>query len=156
MNIAKEIAALEQMTVKDLRAKYAEVFDETTNSGNKAWLIKRIAWRLQANAEGGLSERARQRAAELANESDLRRYPPILKHPATTVAVASPRAKDLPPSGTIITRPYKGRTLQVQVLDSGFEFEGEQYPSLSAIAKSVTGSHCSGRAFFGLGKEAKQ
>jgi hypothetical protein len=52
------------------------VFGEATRAGNKSWLIKRIAWRLQALAEGDLSERARQRAKELANDADLRLSPP--------------------------------------------------------------------------------
>ncbi|MFM7056607.1 MAG: DUF2924 domain-containing protein [Planctomycetota bacterium] len=54
------------MTVKELRAKFADVCGDETRSGNRAWLIRRIAWRLQANHEGGLTERARQRARELA------------------------------------------------------------------------------------------
>jgi hypothetical protein len=72
LNVAKEVAALERMTVKDLRAKYAEVWSELTNANNKGWLVRRIAWRLQALAEGDLSERARQRAAELAKDADVR------------------------------------------------------------------------------------
>jgi hypothetical protein len=71
-NVGKELAALQRMTVKELRTRYAEVFGEATNANNRAWLVKRIAWRLQALAEGDLSERARQRAAELANDADLR------------------------------------------------------------------------------------
>ena len=66
VNTAKEVAALERMTVGELRLRYAEVFNEETKAGNKAWLIKRIAWRLQSLEEGDISERARQRAAELA------------------------------------------------------------------------------------------
>jgi len=58
--IAREVAALNRMTVTELRARHIEVFGEATRSGNKDWLRKRIAWRIQANAEGGLSERARR------------------------------------------------------------------------------------------------
>ncbi len=62
MSIAKEVAAMQRMTVAELRAKYAEVFGEETRCRHKDYLLRRIAWRLQANAEGGLSERARRRA----------------------------------------------------------------------------------------------
>ena len=55
-----------------------------------------------------------------------------------------------PRPGTILTRRYKGRTLQVEVLEHGFALEGKTYRSLSAVAKAVTGSHCSGHFFFGL------
>jgi hypothetical protein len=156
LNVARELAALQRLTVKELRARYAEVFGEETNAHNKAWLVKRIAWRLQALAEGDLSERARQRAAELANDADLRLNPPK----ALPVALAEPAAckvlpfrpdDRLPPPGTILTRKYKGEVLQVKVLPHGFEYEGQVYRSLSAVAKAITGSHCNGYLFFRLG-----
>ena len=82
LNVGKELAALQHMSVSDLRSCYADVFGETTNTRHKDWLIKRIIWRMQAMAEGDLSERARQRAVELANDADLRRRPP--KSPPAT------------------------------------------------------------------------
>ena len=51
-NLAAEIAALPRLRVSELRAKFAQVFSEPTQSHNKVWLVKRIAWRLQARAEG--------------------------------------------------------------------------------------------------------
>jgi hypothetical protein len=71
LNAARELVALGRLTLKQLRTKYAEVFGEETPAHNKAWLVKRIACRLQALAEGDLSERARRRAAELACDADL-------------------------------------------------------------------------------------
>src|SRR3954468_17814017 len=76
LNVTKEVATLNRMAVQDLRARYAEVFGDETKTGNKPWLVKRIAWRLQAMEEGDLSERARRRAHELANDADLRMSPP--------------------------------------------------------------------------------
>ena len=163
LNVGKEVAALERMTVQRLRLRYAEVFGEPTNANNKVWLLKRIAWRLQARAEGDLSERARKRAAELANDADLRLSPPRPRpaEPAPgggTATATLVRGGDdrLPPPGSVITREYKGRTLQVKVLPQGFEFEGEVYKSLSAVANAVTGQHCNGFHFFRIGKEAAQ
>ena len=156
MNVAREVAALKRMTVKELRGRYLDVFGETTRSGNKDWLWKRIAWRMQANAEGDLTERARRRAEELANDADLRlRRQPDRPAPsaAGTTRTAKvdfgSRAGELMP-GTLLTRPYKGRMVTVTVLDNGFEHEGEVYRSLSAVAKAVTGSHWNGNYFFGL------
>jgi hypothetical protein len=71
-DVAKELAALPRMGLTALREKYAEVFGEGTASKNLPWLRRRIAWRIQANAEGDLSERAKARAAELARDADLR------------------------------------------------------------------------------------
>ncbi len=62
LNVGKELAALQRLTVKELRTRYAEVFGEPTNANNRAWIVKRLAWRLQALAEGDLSERARRGA----------------------------------------------------------------------------------------------
>jgi hypothetical protein len=150
LNVGMEVAAFQRMTVKELRAKYAEMFGEETPANNKGWLVKRIAWRLQALAEGGLSERARQRAADLANDADLRLSPPKAKaSPAlaerTKTAVFHVKGDDrLPLPGTIISRKYKGETLHVKVLPHGFEFEGAVFKSLSAVAKAITGQHCNG------------
>ena len=161
LNVAKELAALRNMTVGELRAKYAEVYGETTNGRHKIWLVKRIIWRMQALAEGDLSERARLRAAELANDADLRRKPPKLVTATANVEsrnkiITSPvNGSRLPPSGSTITRPYKGQQLEVAVLSDGFEFEGEQYKSLSAVAKKITGSHCNGFHFFRLNGSAR-
>jgi hypothetical protein len=157
LNVGKEVAALKRMTVKDLRVRYAEAFGEETRANNKAWLVKRIAWRLQARAEGDLSERARRRAAELADDADLRLSPPRVA-PAgsdatertTTGTLSLSNDRRLPPPGAILTRRYKAETLQVKVLPVGFEFEGEVYKSLSSVAKAITGSHCNGFLFFAL------
>src|SRR5438132_11287334 len=114
VNVAKEMAALEAMTVSELRAKYAQVFGEETRVGNKAWLIKRIIWRLQALAEGDLSERARRRAVELAQDADLRLSPPRQKRTAPASVQKNGKARalingHLPVPGTILTRWYKGK-----------------------------------------------
>ena len=76
MNVGKEMAALKRMTVTELRKKHVDIFGEQTRSGHKEYLVKRIAWRIQAQAEGDLSERARRRAEELANDADLRTHAP--------------------------------------------------------------------------------
>jgi hypothetical protein len=161
LNVAKEVAAMKRMTMRELREKYAEAFGDTTNANNRTWLIRRISWRLQARQEGDLSERARRRAAELANDADLRLNPPAAKDTEAaadrTVTDVLPLRADhrLPPPGSVIARTYKGEDLQVKVLDEGrFEFEGAVYGSLSAVAKAVTGQHCNGYHFFKLRKEA--
>jgi hypothetical protein len=154
-NLKREIALLDEMTVTDLKRRYAEVFGEESRSGNKDFLRKRLAWRFQALAEGDLSERARQRAEELANDADLRVRPPRapVAPPApertTTRRLPVHNSRRLMP-GTILSRPYKGRTVTVTVVNDGFECAGESYRSLSAVAKAVTGAHWNGNHFFGL------
>src|SRR5262245_7401631 len=155
LNVQKELAALGRMTVGQLRDRYAEVNGEPTRSFHKEFLVRRIIWRLQAIEEGDLTERARMRATEIANDADLRlRPPPQLRlgandGPSVTKSLKLAADDRLPVPGSLLTRDYKGRRLVVRVLSKGFEFEGEVYRSLSAIAKAVTGTHWNGWLFFG-------
>src|SRR5690242_6293414 len=116
INVTKELASLERRTTRELRETYPEVFLEECRSHNRVWLIRRILWRMQANAEGDLSERARQRAAEIANDADLRfKAPPDRRRgtspaPSAVVRTAAVKFlgdKRLPMPGTILTRSYK-------------------------------------------------
>jgi len=158
LDITKELAALSRMSVGQLHDRYAEVFGEAARSRHRQYLVRRIAWRIQANAEGGLSDRALRRAEKLANDADVRVTPPrgALARPMRTTprpdVVAVPPGYDprLPRPGTVIVRDYKGRRLVVTVLVDGFEHDGEHYRSLSAVAKAITGSHINGFRFFGL------
>jgi hypothetical protein len=154
MNVVQEVATLEAMTVAELRVRYAQVFGEATRVGHKTWLIRRIAWRLQALSEGDLSERARRRAAELGNDADLRLIPPRSAQAIPTGRVCSAKLEEpdprLPPTGQILRRLYKGRMRHVRILSQGFELEGAVYRSLSAVAKAITRSHTNGFLFFRL------
>ena len=148
LGIQAELTAMATMTVGQLRERYACLFQEESRSGNRRYLIKRMAWRLQSLESGSLSERALQRAMQLAGESEIRVGPPRSSAEARLVVE---RDRRLPPPGSRITRVYKGRTLQVIVLEQGFELEGQSYRTLSALARTITGSHLNGYAFFKLG-----
>ena len=123
------------------------------------WPVRRAAVMAGQLAEGDLSQRARQRALELANDADIRLSPPRPKkvavapapRPQRTASQVAPKIDRLPRPATILTRVYKGEALQVKVLEHGLAFEGALYPSLSAVAKAITGSHCNGFLFFRLG-----
>ena len=155
------VAAVEELArlkVAELKIKYHEVFGETSKSSNRDFLFRRIAWRLQANAAGDLSARARRRAAEIADEADLRTRAPrgfltgtVVGSPVTRVALSRPQ-KDwrLPAPGTLITRRLDDRQIVVKVLEDGFEYDSRCFRSLSAIAREVTGTRWNGLLFFGL------
>ncbi|HEV2293856.1 MAG TPA: DUF2924 domain-containing protein [Tepidisphaeraceae bacterium] len=155
-SMEQTIAALRTMSAGQLREKYVEVFGEPSRSGNKDYLFKKIAWRVQSLAEGGLSERARRRAEELARDADIRttipRPPKVaVNAPVRTTTLKLPTPHDrLPIPGTLLTRTYRGKHVAVTVLADGFDYEGQVYRSLSAVAKVVTGSHWNGHLFFGL------
>ena len=159
--LAEQLTALAAMSAAQLRMEYFRLFGEGTRSHNRVWLGRRIAWRLQALAEGGLSERAQKRARELACDADLRLTAPRMNRRSqeanTGSAAPNPGCTDPPPVpntglsiGTLLTRRYKGAVLEVHVTTAGFEYRGTVYRSLSAVAKAITGSHLSGHAFFHL------
>lgn len=137
INVAAELAALQRLTVGQLRTRYAEVFGESTRSGNRPHLIKRIIRRMQALRDGGISDRARRRAAELLDESRLRNFAPQPRAGPTTNPLVE--VGTIPPSdtrlipGTVLRRKYENRTLLVRVLSNGFEFDGEFFRLLTAI-----------------------
>ncbi len=88
IRLVKEIESLKKLTTGGLRQKYEQVFGEPSRSNHKDFLFRRIAWRLQAQAEGDLSERARRRALEIANDADLRTRAPkqiAQRDPACTI-----------------------------------------------------------------------
>jgi Protein of unknown function (DUF2924) len=93
----REIDALRQQTVGQLRVKYLKVFQQESRSNNQKFLVRRIAWRMQANAEGGLSERARQRTVVVTEEADLRIRAPqsFLKEWHKETAIRSSRLLEL-------------------------------------------------------------
>ena len=153
-NIVREVEALDRMSVPELREKYHEVFGEEARSTHKDFLRKRIAWRLQANEEGGLSGRALRRAKELANDADLRLLAPAAR---TVIRPFRPsHDRRLPMPGTVLQREYHGQTVTVTVLDTGFEYAGQVFTSLSAVARAITGTRWNGYLFFGIaGKGGK-
>ncbi len=143
------IAELATMTATELRSRYAELFGESAPTRHRQRLLRRILWRLQALAEGDLSERARRRARELADDAELRLTAP--RPPREPIPRAAPKvAPRLPRPGSVITRFYKQRLVEVTVTRDGLLYEGRRYRSLSAVAGEVTGSHVNGFRFFGL------
>ena len=150
----QHIDQLRHMTTAQLQLKYRELFGQPSHSNHKDYLFRRVAWRMQAVAEGGLSERARAYAREIATDADLRLCAPkkpIETQPAVRVANASRQLDPrVPPPGTQLIKQYKDETLTVTVLENGYQYGEHVYKSLSAIARRVTGTQWNGYLFFGL------
>src|ERR1035441_3820497 len=126
--IHEQIEVLRYMTVGQLKEKYREAFGEVSRSNHKQFLFRRIAWRIQANAEGGLSERARRRALEIADDADLRIRAPrnflkgALDETRTVESRISPASDPrLPLPGTLLVRRFQGQDVIVRVREDGFE-----------------------------------
>ena len=151
--VLRDIENLRRMSVGGLREKYREVFGEDSRSHHKGFLFRRVAWRLQAVAEGGLSERARRRALEIANDADLRIRAPKDFGPQgadaarrTVVGIIDGRRDcRLPEPGTLVTREFKGQTFVVKVLADNTSprdllgAAGEQEDFRSIFARAAQG-----------------
>ena len=166
-DMPSQLAALETMNVPALAEKYRELYGEPTRSRNRAYLKKRLAWRIEANFQGDLSQGAIARIQQLGDQLP-ERWQMRLGQPASAPAAASdaatkpdaalstattePRDPRVPPVGTVVRRVFDGKTHEVTVCVEGFEYEGRKYKTLSAIANQIAGSRWNGFLFFGLKK----
>jgi hypothetical protein len=156
-SIAAQIKALQKMSLAELQARWLEVFGKEATQRNRSYLWRRLAWRLQEDFYGTLPAEDRAKIEEYRRQFES--TPPETwfprgcgaKQKTATRPLRDPR---LPSPGTILTRRYKGRQLNVKVGEKDFEFRGRKYRSLSAIATEVTGSRWNGFLFFGLTKGA--
>lgn len=149
--VTRELGKLQRLTLAQLQAKHEALFRKTARTRNLVFLRKKLAWRIQELAEGGLSLAAQERIQDLMPEAltgttRRKKSKPALK-PAPRPSGRDPR---LPPAGTIIERIYQGDTFRVEVLTTGFRFRSRTHRSLSAIAKLITGTSWNGFLFFGL------
>ncbi len=158
MALIRRLKEVRRMSVPTLQKTYREVFGEETRSSHKQYLFRRIAWQLQAQSGGGLSAEAVRRAADIADDADLRlggpkgfwSWPEQAKPKERPLSSAGHRDARLPQPGAVLTRRHQGREVVVRVLEGGFEYQSRHYRSLSAIAREVTGTRWNGLLFFGL------
>ena len=155
-SVIRQIHRLRQMSVGELQIEWQKLCGEATRSRNRDYLWKRLAWRVQELAHGGLSESAQRRIEQLAPDAFTRaRTPNQRAHVADPAPAEKPqrsvRDPRLPVVGSVITKTYKGRELRVVVREDGFEHDGQMFGSLTALAKQVTGSRSiNGKLFLGL------
>ena len=152
MDVYAQIEELGRMRIGELRERYQEVFGEPTTHAHKQHLVRRIAWRLQALAEGDLSERAHRRALKIADDRDLRvNVPARVMHLGRGAVKRKPIQPDprRPLPGSVLSRAFRSQTIEVKVLEDEFEYQGQRYGSLSAIARAATGTRWNGPIFFG-------
>ena len=153
--LRRRLEMLKQMSVSELQDAYYEAHGKATNNRNRTWLIKRTYFRIQELFTGvSLSERACERIRELAEGQEVRSRPAVLPELPPEPAVA--RDPRLPPAGTVIRRAHEGTVHEVQVLEDGFEYDGQHYTSLSTIARVITGTTWNGFLWAGLTTRKKR
>lgn len=160
-SMLSQIAKLQRMSVAELQAEWFRLYGEPTRSRNRQFLFRRLAWRVQELAYGGLSNASKQRIDALALEEFVRIRTPAVAAPAGVSERYGQRSHVYrdpcrPIPGTLITKTYKGRELRVNVREDGLELDGTMYPTATALAKTVTGSKSiNGWLFLGVSKRKR-
>jgi hypothetical protein len=139
--ICDQIAKLGLLSRPELLTLWRRHYDKAAPPGiRREILVPFLAHRIQENAHGGLKPCALAELRRIAKALERNR--------ASTVPIARPRIK----TGTRLFREWRGHTHEVFVTESGYEYRGTDYRSLSEIARKITGTRWSGPAFFGLKK----
>ena len=125
------------MSLNELRKKWVDLFGSDPANLSKQYLVRRLAYRVQELTLGGLSKATREKLTSWA------------ENPKETEK-KTVREKSALQSGTRLLRDWHGERYEVIVQEDGFLFQGKKYRSLSAIARSITGTHRGGRRLFGL------
>ena len=132
-----------EASLDELRREWRRLYHSDAPRISRDLLILGIGYRLQEIEHGGLGKATRRKLRTLA------------KALRTTGRIGPTPGLSLKP-GARLVREWHGRTHTVTVTEDGFEYAGTSYPSLTKIAKKITGAHWSGPRFFGLlatGKE---
>ena len=137
--IPARLAALKTTSTADLKAQWRELFGREPPPYNRRYLESRLAYRIQELAYGGLKPGTLRRLERLGEQVD-----------GGKDATRRRRSDKKPMAGTRLVREYQGVEHAVTVTDTGYEWQGRPYRSLSAIARAITGTRWNGPLFFGL------
>lgn len=137
--VLARLAALKAMSVRELKADWAKLFGSEAPNNSRPFLEQRLAYRIQELTFGGLSKPARQLLDALADEVEGKKV--------RKSVISDPRN---PVIGTRLVREWNGVEHVITVLRDGFDWQGQRYKTLSAIARKITGTQWNGYRFFGL------
>lgn len=137
--VTSKLAALELLTMEEIKPQWRKYFNQDPVRFQREYMVRRIAYQIQAQAYGGLPKTITNKLSRLAEDV------PQITRPQVEVA-----------PGTRLMREYKGERIYVEVLEDGFACKGKRYKSLTAIASEVMGCRISGPRFFGLQRDADE
>ena len=137
--VLARLAALKDMTVRELKAEWAKLFSSDAPNNSRPFLEQRLAYRIQELTWGGPSKPVRQLLDALADEVEGKKV--------RKSVISDPRN---PVIGTRLVREWDGAEHVITVLKDGFDWQGRRYKSLSAVARNITGTRWNGYRFFGL------
>jgi len=136
LHVMHQLAELDHLPIDQLAQRWRVLIGGDAPRHNRRYLVKRLAYRIQELAYGGLSTEVRTMLAETYQ-----------RHGNTSRSAAAQSSQAILP-GTCLLREWHGTLYRVTVCRNGFEYDGRLYTSLTAIAREITGTRCSGPAFF--------
>jgi len=140
MSVLKQVAELNDMDLGQLRERWRELFDAEPPSYGRAMMMKRLAYRIQELAYGGLPGETRDQMDRILDGAEY----------DETGRKNFVKKQTGPVPGTLLIREWKGGRHEVTALENGFEYGGRRFRSLSAVAFHITGTKWNGPAFFGV------
>ena len=141
-SVAARVAELSCLPMSELWTVWDQYFPRRPINPNRVFIESRIAYKVQEEAFGGLSDTVRHRLETIG-----------ARHSRIKLR-ARPRDINFVP-GTVLLREWGDREHKVLVTAEGLlEYEGSTFKSLTAVARQITGTHWSGPMFFGLNKKA--
>ncbi|MEE9394455.1 MAG: DUF2924 domain-containing protein [Planctomycetota bacterium] len=152
--MAEQLERLQAMSMLELLDEHLRLWGKPSRVKHRAFVWKRCARKIQEVKYGGLSRKAQDRLEELIGMLGIDFSKPINEADQAVLKPDKPNGGLI--SGTTLVREWKGTQIIVHILAKGFEYDGDHYRSLSAIAKKITGSHCNGRAWFKLTNRKKR
>ena len=145
--VLRQVAAVQAMGSEQVKETWRTLYGTEPPAYTVDFLKKRIVFRLQELAFGGISDATKQRMADVLTEYG---YDEIGARPKKFK-----RKQEMPVPGTRLLREWHGETYEVVVTRGGYNYLGRNYGSLSIIARKITGTQWNGCAFFGLRSKAK-
>jgi len=145
-SVLKQIADLRNLTHDELLQLWRTLNGGEPPAYNRQFIVKRLAYRIQEIAYGGLSEKAHERMDEALKRHGYDEN----GMPARAADRRIGSSRNLPVIGSRLVREWNGKRYEVTALRDGFEFGGRKYRSLTAVATAITGTHWNGRKFFGV------
>ena len=138
--VLRQLFALQEMDRKAIEEKWRDLYGTEPPNFKKTFLQRRLAFRIQELFYGGVDDSTKQKLSEITDKLED-------KKPKARVEIDG---KILP--GPRFVREWKGKLYETIVRDDGFEYNGQMYRSLSAIATAITGTQWNGRKWWGLSR----
>ena len=140
-SVLRQLAALRTMSAEEIKDKWRDLYGSEPPRCRKSFLEKRLAYRIQELFYGGIDDTTKRKLKEMAKQDSAANL-------TGNESISQPNGRILP--GTRFIRQWRGLTYETIAREKGFEYNGQIYRSLTALATAITGTKWNGRKWWGL------